>query len=122
MDKTSSKTRKSTRQCKLESNQKENEFLESANYNQGYFKNSEGKVIYNIINEDNWSEVYTKEVNYTDKNGDTAKIPVGSKVSLAQTMNTVKKGLVIKDKNDNEWVWVEVPKTVFTTAKNCRRL
>ena len=103
---------------KLESNQKENEFLESANYNQGYFKNSEGKVIYNIINEDNWSEVYTKEVNYTDKNGDTAKIPVGSKVSLAQTMNTVKKGLVIKDKNDNEWVWVEVPKTVFTTAKN----
>ena len=103
---------------KLESNQKENEFLESANYNQGYFKNSEGKVIYNIINEDNWSEVYTKEVNYTDKNGDTAKIPEGSKVSLAQTMNTVKKGLVIKDKNDNEWVWVEVPKTVFTTAKN----
>lgn len=103
---------------KLESNQKENEFLESANYNQGYFKNLEGKVIYNIINEDNWSEVYTKEVNYTDKNGDTAKIPEGSKVSLAQTMNTVKKGLVIKDKNDNEWVWVEVPKTVFTTAKN----
>ena len=100
----------------LNNNQKEYEFLESANYNQGYFKNSEGKVIYNIINEDNWSEVYTKEVNYTDKNGDTAKIPEGSKVSLAQTMNTVKKGLVIKDKNDNEWVWVEVPKTVFTTA------
>lgn len=100
----------------LSSNQKEYEFLESANYNQGYFKNSEGKVIYNIINEDNWSEEYTKETNYTDKNGDTAKIPEGSKVSLAQTMNTVKKGLVIKDKNDNEWVWVEVPKTVFTTA------
>ena len=26
------------------------------------------------------------------------------------------KGIVIKDSNDNEWVWVEVPKTVFTTA------
>lgn len=103
---------------KLESNQKENEFLESVNYNQGYFKNSEGKVVYNAINEEDWSEKYTKETNYTDKNGYTAKIPVGSKVSLAQTMNTVKKGLVIKDKNDNEWVWVEVPKTVFTTAKN----
>lgn len=103
---------------KLESNQKENEFLESVNYNQGYFKNSEGKVVYNAINEDSWSEKYTKETNYTDKNGDTAKIPEGSKVSLAQTMNTVKKGLVIKDKNDNEWVWVEVPKTVFTTATN----
>lgn len=101
---------------KLESNQKENEFLESVNYNQGYFKNSEGKVVYNAINEEDWSEEYTKETNYTDKNGDTAKIPEGSKVSLAQTMNTVKKGLVIKDKNDNEWVWVEVPKTVFTTA------
>lgn len=100
----------------LSSNQKEYEFLESANYNQGYFKNSEGKVVYNVINEEDWSEEYTKETNYTDKNGDTAKIPEGSKVSLAQTMNTVKKGLVIKDKNDNEWVWVEVPKTVFTTA------
>ena len=101
---------------KLSGNQKEYEFLESANYNQGYFKNSEGKVIYNVINEEEWSETYTKESNYTDKNGDTAKIPEGSKISLAQTMNTVKTGLVIKDKNDNEWVWVEVPKTVFTTA------
>ena len=28
-------------------------------------------------------------------------------------------GLVIKDKNNNEWVWVEVPRsTVFTTAAN----
>ena len=26
------------------------------------------------------------------------------------------KGIVIKDSNDNEWVWVEVLKTVFTTA------
>ena len=26
------------------------------------------------------------------------------------------KGIVIKDKNDREWVWVEVPKTIFTTA------
>ena len=101
---------------KLSGNQKEYEFLESANYNQGYFKNSEGKVIYNVINEEEWSETYTKESNYTDKNGDTAKIPEGSKISLAQTMNTIKTGLVIKDKNDNEWVWVEVPKTVFTTA------
>ena len=28
------------------------------------------------------------------------------------------KGIVIKDSNDNEWVWVEVPKTIFTAAKN----
>ncbi len=103
---------------KLDSNQKEYEFLESANYNQGYFKNAEGKVVYSSINEENWSEAYTKEIEYTDKNGDTVKIPEGSKISLAPTMNTVKTGLVIKDKKDNEWVWVEVPKTVFTTSKN----
>ena len=28
------------------------------------------------------------------------------------------KGIVIKDSNDNEWVWVEVPKNIFTTAKS----
>ncbi len=28
----------------------------------------------------------------------------------------VSKGIVIKDKNDREWVWIEVPKTIFTTA------
>ena len=28
------------------------------------------------------------------------------------------KGIVIKDKNDREWVWIEVPKTIFTTASN----
>ncbi|MCI8616955.1 MAG: Ig-like domain-containing protein [Clostridia bacterium] len=28
------------------------------------------------------------------------------------------KGIVIKDKNNREWVWVVVPKTVFTTAKS----
>ncbi|MCI8617651.1 MAG: hypothetical protein HFJ60_05380 [Clostridia bacterium] len=26
------------------------------------------------------------------------------------------KGIVIKDKNEREWVWIEVPKTIFTTA------
>ncbi len=28
------------------------------------------------------------------------------------------KGIVIKDKNEREWVWIEVPKTIFTTASN----
>ena len=26
------------------------------------------------------------------------------------------KGIVIKDKNENEWVWVEVPKTIYTNS------
>ncbi len=33
-------------------------------------------------------------------------------------MNIVKNGLVIRDKNQNEWVWVEVPSKVFKTATN----
>ena len=47
---------------------------------------------------------------YKDRNGDKITIPQGCSISMAPTMNTVENGFVIKDKNDNEWVWVEVPK------------
>ena len=100
----------------LESNQNEYEFLESVNYNKGYFKNSQGKVIYNKIDEEKWSKAYTKESNYIDKNGDKVTIPQGFKISMAETMNTISKGLVVKDSNDNQWVWIKVPQKVFTTA------
>ena len=100
----------------LENSQKEYQFVKSVNENKGYFKNTEGKVQYTIIDEEEWSEAYTKETEYEDINGDKVTIPEGFKISMAPTMNTVAKGLVVKDSNDNEWVWVEVPKTVFTTA------
>ena len=100
----------------LDSNQKEYQFIKSVNTNKGYFKNSEGKVQYIVIDEEKWSETYTKETEYQDKNGDKVIIPQGFKVSMSPSMNTVENGLVVKDSNDNEWVWVEVPKTVFTTA------
>ena len=100
----------------LDSNQKEYQFIKSVNTYKGYFKNSEGKVQYIVINEEEWSETYTKESEYKDRNGDTVTIPQGFKVSMSPSMNTVENGLVVKDSNDNEWVWIEVPKTVFTTA------
>ena len=103
---------------KLDTNQKEEEFLISVNANQGYFKNSEGKVQYTIVDEEKWSEAYTKETKYTDIKGDTVIIPKGCKVSLASTMNILDAGFVIKDSNDNEWVWVVVPKNIFKTAKS----
>ncbi len=42
---------------------------------------------------------------YSDKNGDTAIIPKG--YSLTEE-NIVNQGLVIKDVNGNEWVWIPV--------------
>ena len=103
---------------KLDTTQKEEEFLMSVNANQGYFKNSEGKVQYTIVDEENWSKAYTKETKYTDIKGDTVIIPKGCKVSLASTMNILDAGFVIKDSNENEWVWVIVPKNIFKTAKS----
>lgn len=103
----------------LEENQEKYGFLNSVNINKGYFNNSvTGKVQYTIIDEEKWSEAYTEEKTYTDKNGDKVIIPKGFKVSMATTMNTVENGFVAKDSNDNEWVWITVPNTAFITATN----
>ena len=103
---------------KLEESQNQYEFLNSVNTYNGYFKNTEGKVQYSVINEDKWSETYTKDSQYIDKDGEIAIIPKGYKISLSENMNNIKNGLVIKDEKDNEWVWIAVPKTVFKTAIN----
>ena len=101
---------------KLDTNQKEYQFIESVNTYKGYFKNQEGKVQYITIDEEKWSETYTKEMDYKDINGDTVKIPEGFKVSMSPTMNIIENGLVVKDSKDNEWVWVVVPNSVFKKA------
>lgn len=102
----------------LESNQKEYQFIESVNTYKGYFKNSEGKVQYIVIDEESWSEAYTKDTEYKDKKGDKVTIPKGFRVSMSPTMNMVEKGLVVKDSNDNEWVWIVVPESIFITTEN----
>ena len=101
---------------KLDTNQKEYQFIESVNTYKGYFKNQKGKVLYITIDEEKWSETYTKEMDYKDINGDTVKIPEGFKVSMSPTMNIIENGLVVKDSKDNEWVWVVVPNSVFKKA------
>ena len=45
-------------------------------------------------------------------------IPAETAVSQVEGENTLKDGLVIIDKNGNEWVWVEVPKTIYNTAQS----
>ena len=103
----------------LDTNQEEYQFIKSVNVNRGYFKNTEGKVQYIVINEDEWwSEAYTKEMQYEDINGDIITIPQGFRVSMSPTMNIVENGFVVKDSKDNEWVWVIVPESVFDTATN----
>lgn len=99
----------------LESSQKEHEFIKSVNAYKGYFKNTEGKVQYKII-EEKWSDVYTEESKYTDENGQTIVIPNGVRISLEETANAVNKGIVIKDTNENEWIWIEVPQNITEEA------
>ena len=105
----------------------EEEFITSANAYQGYYKSinnsqeyatrsiSNHKVIYLTL--ENWSPVYDKEGIYKDKNGDTAYIPQGFSVSEIPGEDTINQGLVVKDSNQNEWVWIEVPKSIYTTAE-----
>ena len=45
---------------------------------------------------------------YTDKNGDIATIPAGFAVSQVEGENIIDDGLVVIDKNENEFVWVPV--------------
>lgn len=56
---------------------------------------------------------------YTDKNGDTATIPAGFAVSQVEGENTIEDGLVIIDKNLNEFVWIPVDDINIPYQKWC---
>ena len=73
------------------------------------------------------SEIYTGEI--AGNGGGTPSLTITDTADTkpSQAMpegatvieNDPSKGIVIADKNKNEWTWVEVPKTkVFTTAQN----
>ena len=55
---------------------------------------------------------------YTDKNNVTITIPAGFAVSQVEGENTIEDGLVIIDKNENEFVWVPVKVTEKDTVDN----
>ncbi len=104
---------------KLSEEQNQEEFIKSVECYKGYFKNKnkteEIDVVYQKVEENNWSEQYTKNEIYTDKNGDTAYIPKGFRVSLAEGTNEIINGLVITDQikengesTGNEFVWIPV--------------
>ncbi len=61
-------------------------------------------VLYVINN--NWSPTYDKIGIYKDKNGDIAHVPGGFQVSQMPGQNTVDDGLVVRDENQNEFVWI----------------
>ena len=61
---------------------------------------------------------YIEEHEFTDVSGEKVTIPAKCAVSQVEGENTLENGLVIIDANGNEWVWIEVPKTIYTTAKS----
>ena len=52
----------------------------------------------------------------------TVKIPVGFAVSKVEGENSIKNGLVIIDKNGNEWIWIEVPKEITAEANSSEEI
>lgn len=61
--------------------------------------------------DDNPKDSLFENVNKEETNPENA-IPNGE---ITVIEPDAEKGIVIKDHNDNEWVWIEVPKTIFTT-------
>ena len=67
--------------------------------------------------EEKWSPTYDVDGTYTDKNGDTATIPAGFQVSEKKGETLIDEGLVIRNATtDDRYVWIEVPKSIYTTA------
>lgn len=109
----------------LTEEQSKEKFIESVNQYQGYFKSknksSSLDVVYVPIEENKWSQKYTKNARYTDINGEEAYVPKGFYVSLAKGTSEIKNGLVITDEIDengnsigNEFVWIPVTKGEYT--------
>lgn len=85
----------------------------------GFYFNALGNVYYHSISEDdNWGPVYDVAGVYTDKNGDKAYIPAGFKMNKLSSLNTINKGLVIKnDSTGDEYVWIDVPDKILANAR-----
>lgn len=94
-------------------------FIKSVNLYSGYYKSmqeNDNTVIY-ILLEEKWSETYDVTAQYKDKNGDIAYIPNGFKVSQTMGKNIINQGLVIQDEQQNSYVWIQVPKSIYSDTK-----
>ena len=89
------------------------DFIKSVNYYQGYYKNTANNTV-KYFTLEKWSPTYDKEDIYQDKNGEIAYIPKDFQVSEVPGENTIAEGLVVKDNKQNEWVWIQVPKSIYT--------
>ena len=71
---------------------------------------------YSVFYLDGYSEefspIYSKTSKYTDTDGNTAYIPAGFSVGISSGINTIEKGLVIQDENENQFVWVPVENAI----------
>ena len=56
---------------------------------------------------------YDTTVKYEDTNGNIATIPAGFKVGISDLVNTINDGLVIEDKEDNQYVWIPVKDVIY---------
>ncbi len=93
------------------------DFIKSVNLFDGYYKSSTDNTVVYIVNEEKWSPTYDVDGTYTDKNGDTATIPAGFQVSEKKGETLIDEGLVIRNATtDDRYVWIEVPKSIYTTA------
>ncbi len=60
---------------------------------------------------------HLSDYKYTDVSGTEVNIPAKFAVSQIEGENTLANGLVIIDINGNEYVWIEVPKTITQNAE-----
>lgn len=99
---------------------KVSEFLKSANAYGGFYQENveeDPKVNYlSLDEEDSWLYYYDTEGKYKDDNGEEVYIPAKCSVSTNPSINKVSEGLVIRDENKNEYVWISVPKSITAEA------
>lgn len=92
-------------------------FLDSVNRLKGYYRNNNDDTVIYIEVTESWSPEYDTVGIYKDKNGDTAYIPEGFRVSNKPGETLIDEGLVVQGADGSEFVWVPVSEiTSMATA------
>lgn len=92
-------------------------------YAQGSNADTINVYYFSVAEDDNWGIPYKTQAIYKDKNGDKAYIPAGFKISKLSSLNTINKGLVIKnDTTQDQYVWIDVPDNVLANARTLEEI